>query len=959
MKHTYALGLLLALSVVPALSAVRAAEPPSVVISEIAWAGSEKSTADEWIEIRNIGSEALDVSGWSLTGVGTSGSAITIPSASSIAAGSAYLIANYSMTDPKTTLIVKPNLVTTAVSIPNTALNITLLDSTGAVVDSLVDPGTPNFGSSTTFSTMKRDLSSKAWFTEAASTSVSHTVLAPSATTTETATPAPTSTDTAPTTTPTDAAPPITTQPDPVITEVVASNANVTNPIVVEPSPIVSEPITSSAIETPAIPTVAAPSIETIISEPSASEPPVVPIVEEVAPVIATEPIEPAVDAAAPEIAVDEDPIVVIEEPTIDSHVAETLRITGLLSSPSTGNDEWVELTNPSSTPVVLNTFTLVDASGKVTALSGVLDAGTTQRILNPIGNLNNDGDSVTLMNGDAVIDSLAYGTDAIPAPKKDIALLLVNDEWTAQSELSSATSTETETIPPTIETVVPEATPVMDPIIATPAPASTTAVETITPVVITTPDVTTEIISSQTPPSTPAVSSVAKGDVVINEVLPSPSTGYDEWVELKNMKSTSLSLDGLSLFDASGKETRLSGTIDPGGYSLIPNPTGNLNNDAESITLMNGTVVLDSISYGNDTNAAPKKDVALARVNGAWAMTTPTPGAANSSTLSTPEPLTPTLSPTLYASTTTLTASKQTTDPTSVHASAHSSGATPTVARHVVTPVQSVATADPASVAVSIKTASATSKTVKPKTTAKKRSTRTTSSVRSVTVDDIASLADGTKITLDGIVVATSGTIGKRSFFLDGLEIYQRSGNLADVKIGDHVSITGEVSALSDHRRVNIQEDGTRVIDQITPIVHDYASTLPYGSLVRITGTVSARDGNAVLLNTNSGTITIVAGNGVAIAWSDLAGATVTATGILKHGDQETIVLRSADDIVKQQTSEPISSATIAGTTSSSSLLWLAGALLAVSSAGFGAWIWYTRPKARTSKLILHPTSV
>ncbi len=340
--------------------------------------------------------------------------------------------------------------------------------------------------------------------------------------------------------------------------------------------------------------------------------------------------------------------------------------------------------------------------------------------------------------------------------------------------------------------------------------------------------------------------------------------------------------------------------------------------------------------------------------------MAAPTPGAENSQTASTSETLTPTLSPILYADTAPITPSEQTTNTTSANAATHSSGTTPTVARHVAAAVQSVATADSTPHATSVKTASTPSKITKTKTTTKKLSTRTKSSVRSVTIDDIANLADGTKMKLEGIVVATTGTVGKRSFFIDGLEIYQKSGTLADVKIGDHVSLTGEVSILSDHRRVNVQEGAISVLEHTDPIIHDYTSTLPYGSLTRITGTVSARDGNAVLLNTDSGTIKLVPGNGVTIAWADLAGETITATGILKHSDQETLVLRSNDDIVKQQNTEAIPAATIAGTTASqSSLLWMTGALLAVGSAGFGTWIWYTRPKARTSKLILHPTAV
>ncbi len=921
MKHTYALGLLLALSVMSPLSTLRAAETPKIILSEIAWAGSEKSTADEWIEIRNTGSEAVDISGWSLTGVGTSGSAITIPSTSSLAAGSAYLIANYAMTDAKTTLVVAPNLVTTAVSIPNTALNIVLLDSTGAIIDSLVDPGTPNFGSSTTFSTMKRDSSSGAWFTESASTNISH-VTAPSPVTPPEI-PAPAAIVT-------DAVPQVITSStpvasDPVVPEAVAQIAEPANPVAIEASPTIIESITTPPVVDPVVSDVITTPRETINAEPSVSEPPVAPIAIEAAP---------------------------------EATVTETLRITGILSSPSTGNDEWVELTNFTQSPVALEAFTLIDASGKITALSGVLDAGATQRILNPNGKLNNDGDSITLLNGESIIDSLVYGTDALSAPKKDFALLLVNNEWIAQDESLATTVTEAEAAPATAEVTVTEAVPATESIVAPATAPSTSITAVTTPSAATVSELTTPAASSQTPSSEPTSSTVTIGDIVINEILSSPSTGYDEWVELKNVKNSSVSLNGLSLVDASGKETHLSGTIDPSGYTLIPNPTGNLNNDAESVTLMNGSVVIDSISYGNDTNAAPKKDVTLARINGTWVMATPTPGTENAQTASASETLTPTLSPNLYANATPVTPSQQATNTTDTNATAHSSGATPTVTRHVVAAVQSIATADPTPTSTSVKTST---KTTKAKGTVKKSSTSTTSSVRSVTIDDIANLADGTKVKLEGVVVATAGAVGKRSFFVDGLEIYQSTGVLGDVKIGDRISITGEVSVLSDHRRVNIQEGTVRVINHVDPIVHDYASALPYGSLARITGTISARDGNAVLLNTDSGTIKITPGNGVTVVWANLAGTTVTVTGILKHGDQETLVLRSADDVMQPQVAQPTSSASIAEGTaaSSSSLLWMTGALLALGSAGFGTWVWYTRPKARTAKLILHPTAV
>ena len=41
--------------------------PQSVIVSEVAWAGTAASSSDEWIELRNPGSAAIDLAGWTLT----------------------------------------------------------------------------------------------------------------------------------------------------------------------------------------------------------------------------------------------------------------------------------------------------------------------------------------------------------------------------------------------------------------------------------------------------------------------------------------------------------------------------------------------------------------------------------------------------------------------------------------------------------------------------------------------------------------------------------------------------------------------------------------------------------------------------------------------------------------------------------------------------------------------------
>ena len=40
---------------------------PSIVINEVAWAGTAASSADEWIELKNNTSTDIDMSGWTLS----------------------------------------------------------------------------------------------------------------------------------------------------------------------------------------------------------------------------------------------------------------------------------------------------------------------------------------------------------------------------------------------------------------------------------------------------------------------------------------------------------------------------------------------------------------------------------------------------------------------------------------------------------------------------------------------------------------------------------------------------------------------------------------------------------------------------------------------------------------------------------------------------------------------------
>lgn len=123
---------LFALFMVPA--AVRAAEP-AIAISEVGWAGSSASTADEWLELYNPGDGDVDLSGWTIEGAATGGAALILPAGSVISASGTFLIANYKEDDSRSTLAAVPDWVTTAVALSNSSFHMVLRDAASNTVD--------------------------------------------------------------------------------------------------------------------------------------------------------------------------------------------------------------------------------------------------------------------------------------------------------------------------------------------------------------------------------------------------------------------------------------------------------------------------------------------------------------------------------------------------------------------------------------------------------------------------------------------------------------------------------------------------------------------------------------------------------------------------------------------------------------------------------------------------------
>ncbi len=147
----------------PLQDAFATESPPRILIGEVQWSGSSRSTADEWLELWNVSSESVSLDGWSL--VGSSERPIFFASTTILAPQQTLLIANYAASSDKTLLVNQTiTIATSSLSLSNDRLALELRDHTGYVQDSIASATKPPAGSSTPVNTsMVRTRTTSGW----------------------------------------------------------------------------------------------------------------------------------------------------------------------------------------------------------------------------------------------------------------------------------------------------------------------------------------------------------------------------------------------------------------------------------------------------------------------------------------------------------------------------------------------------------------------------------------------------------------------------------------------------------------------------------------------------------------------------------------------------------------------------------------------------------------------------
>jgi DNA/RNA endonuclease YhcR with UshA esterase domain len=280
-----------------------------------------------------------------------------------------------------------------------------------------------------------------------------------------------------------------------------------------------------------------------------------------------------------------------------------SLKINEFVSSPEKDEPEWIELVNRSTESVSTAGWTIEDSTGKQTPVPEV-NLGPVEYLVieNPLAKLNNSGDSVILRNpnGD-VVDAVDYGTEKIPAPKTGASMIANVYSGFVETYKPTPGDHNKQTKKEDIKKVESDTAPKTDETTLAPAPKKSPTAATVK---------TAEKVNSS-------------ADVKLVELYPN-TLGQDEkeeYVKLHNFGKSTISLNGWSIQDASGKTFTLN------DVSIQPNKDLSINRTVSKITLNNsGDVVtlidsndslVDSQSYEK-----AKKGAKLILTNNEWVWT-------------------------------------------------------------------------------------------------------------------------------------------------------------------------------------------------------------------------------------------------------------------------------------------------------------------------------------------------
>ncbi len=395
---------------------------------------------------------------------------------------------------------------------------------------------------------------------------------------------------------------------------------------------------------------------------------------------------------------------------------------------------------------------------------------------------------------------------------------------------------------------------------------------------------------------------------VHIQEFLSSPIS-EDEWVEIENTGNADVPSGSVVFEEGSGKQTVIEEMLPAHHLLLLRNPKGKLNNNGDTLQLktIDGTVFF-TLTYGTETFPAPPKGFSAGRCNDAWKMPlTPTPEGENicttqqtqtTSSLEEKSNESPMI-PTYEIIKTTITESIN--EPSPTQGASPSPEETSSGANHSQTKTSLIE-------APQVQEISFTQVKESPKISVKEKQRdeeKIPSSYRSILREEISSLAEGELVSYQGNVLAVPGIFGKRTMYLQGIQVYFYKASWP--------TITQEMT-LRVQGKITLQEDVPRIVitsaDDIF-IVHETASeaiaedskiTSYESSLLFAEGSLQGKEDGLFQFLTTEGDTFFGRDDAKTKAFSGLSvGDRFHIVGISRHEDGKLILLpRSFNDVQK-----------------------------------------------------------
>ncbi len=853
------------------------AQTPTVIFSEIAWAGSSQSSSDEWIELTNLTDTPIDLSNWTITGAGSSGKDLVVPDDTVIEPYSTFLIANYDSSHDNSALSVEPNFITATLSLPNDGFRATLYDHDGSLIDVAGGDGSAFAGRSgsaadtddgryrsmarvdetlsgsdeaawsdaQTASGFKQNIEDmgtpgavEEWFipeTEKESEEINEEEVLEGET-------------------------------EEALEEEISGNE--TQEATEETPQDTEESLpedTENSGETSSVPAEIEETQE-IIEEESVTDPETTSEknndpqeVSEEAEANETESLEGSNEHLQDESSKENTPSETSSEPEEDvptttiAYAPGVMQINEFVVDPNEG-EEWIEIVNRATESIDTTGWTVEDATGRATELEPVVVASGSYIVVEgPRGKLNNDTDTILLLDAArTVIDSITYGGEDLPAPKDGDSLArdsggsftLTNTTTPGgPNVISDASETSAET-----ESEVVEDEP-EEPIDANEAETSQEEVVEEEETYTSSTEYTDTAPDSSDEESTPEQEgseideTTYSGAVTLEFTSLYPNTSgadaQEEYIEIANTGLESIDLKGWSIEDGSTDRYTFSSSLKIAGGSTLrvdrPQSDLSLNNSGDTLELITPEGdVIDMVTYGS----APRGGT-YDRDGAYWSWST------------------------------TDTSTK----------------------KSAVETNEAVTTKEVASTQGTTTSSSTTSSTTN--TSSNTQSISAASYVSFFSIEQAKVQPDDTRVRVEGYVTASPGTFGRQVMYLQdesaGVQVYFYAATFPELDTNTRVRIEGVMSTAYGERRVKVTNATDIVptgdLTQAMPAQHDAKAfdEALVGLLIKTSGQILSRSSTKLVLEDGPDRVTIYLKSDPLIDANQFErGDLLTVTGIL-----------------------------------------------------------------------------